>query len=233
MKMRTGQAAHTLKEIGKRAGVSLGTVSNVLTGAAYVSPKRRELVLAAIRKVGYHPNFVARSLRARRTRILGLVLADITNPFYAQLVRGAEDAALERGYLLLTQKPIHALTPQDQSAVHLARADAQHAALGGHRQPEAFSHPRHPQGQQGLPSHRARIASRLPDCTQHGDHSFAVARRTLPPWRGLPPGVGRRTVQQADGVFPVITAVATKFIQDHLLLLQVRSAITRVMVCQT
>ncbi len=98
--MRRGQADHTLKEIAKRSGVSLGTVSNVLTGAAPVSPKRRELVLAAIRKAGYHPNFVARSLRAKRTRILGLILADITNPFYAQLVRGAEDAALERGYLL-------------------------------------------------------------------------------------------------------------------------------------
>jgi LacI family transcriptional regulator len=80
----------------------VGTVSNVLTGAFPVSPKRRERVLAAIREMDYHPNAVARSLKLRRTRMLGMIVSDITNPFFPQLVRGAEDAALERGYLLIT-----------------------------------------------------------------------------------------------------------------------------------
>jgi len=91
----------TPKEIAKKAGVSLGTVSNVLTGTKVVSPERRARVLAVIRDSGYHPNFVARSLKQRHTRILGMVIADITNPFFAQMVRGAEDAVMKRNYVLL------------------------------------------------------------------------------------------------------------------------------------
>ena len=71
-------------------------------------------------------------------------------------------------------------------------------------------------------------ASRLPHRTQDRDHSCAVGRRTTPPSRAIPPGTGRRIVQQTDSVFPVITCVAAKFAQDHLLLLQVRSPVTRV-----
>jgi LacI family transcriptional regulator len=92
----------TIKEVAKRAGVSVGTASNVINGAVPVSPARRELVLAAIRDLGYQPSDVARSLKLRRTHMIGLVVSDITNPFFAQLVRGAEEAALAQGYLLLT-----------------------------------------------------------------------------------------------------------------------------------
>src|SRR5579863_9451497 len=92
----------TLKEIATRARVSIGTVSNVITGSVPVSALRRERILAAIREFDYHPNHVARSLRLRRTRTLGMVVSDITNPFFSQLVRGAEDAAMKRNYLLVT-----------------------------------------------------------------------------------------------------------------------------------
>lgn len=92
----------TLKEVAKRAGVSVGTVSNVVTGAVPVSPRLRVRVLTTIKKLGYHPNDVARSLKLRRTKMLGMVVSDITNPFFSLMVRGAEDAALKRNYLLLT-----------------------------------------------------------------------------------------------------------------------------------
>ncbi len=92
----------TVKEVAKRAGVSVGTVSNVVTGATPVSPKRRERVLAAIRELGYQPNHIARSLKLRHTQMLGMIVSDITNPFFSHLVRGAEDAALKHNYLLLT-----------------------------------------------------------------------------------------------------------------------------------
>ncbi len=92
----------TIKEIAKRARVSIGTVSNVINGSAAVSLRRRERVLAAIRELDYHPNHVARSLKLKQTRMLGMVISDITNPFFPQLVRGAEDAALKHGYLLIT-----------------------------------------------------------------------------------------------------------------------------------
>ena len=71
-----------IKEIARRARVSIGTVSNVVNGTAVVSPRRKERVLAAIRELDYHPNHVARSLKLRTTRMLGMVISDITNPFF-------------------------------------------------------------------------------------------------------------------------------------------------------
>jgi len=92
----------TIKEVAKRAKVSVGTVSHVLTGAASVSAERRERILAVMRELDYHPNDIARSLKLSRSHMLGMVVADITNPFFSQLVRGAEDAAMKRNYLLVT-----------------------------------------------------------------------------------------------------------------------------------
>jgi DNA-binding LacI/PurR family transcriptional regulator len=92
----------TIKEVAQKAGVSVGTVSNVIGNTIRVGPKLRQRVLTAIHELGYYPSHVARSLKLRRTNTLGLLVSDITNPFFSQLVRGAEDAALEQGYLLLT-----------------------------------------------------------------------------------------------------------------------------------
>lgn len=92
----------TVKEVARQARVSVGTVSNVLTGTTPVSAELRERVLKAVRELDYHPDYVARSLKLRYTMMLGMIISDVTNPFFSSLVRGAEDAALERNYLLLT-----------------------------------------------------------------------------------------------------------------------------------
>jgi LacI family transcriptional regulator len=92
----------TIKEVARKAAVSVGTVSNVISGAVPVSPELRDRVWSTVRQLGYEPDHVARSLKLRRTMTLGMIISDITNPFFAQLVRGAEDAALEHNYLLLT-----------------------------------------------------------------------------------------------------------------------------------
>jgi LacI family transcriptional regulator len=92
----------TIVDVAKRAGVSIATVSNVIRETARVSPKLRERVEKAIRDLEYHPNGVARSLKVKQTGMLGMVLPDITNPFFAGIIRGAEDKAFERGYLLVT-----------------------------------------------------------------------------------------------------------------------------------
>jgi LacI family transcriptional regulator len=92
----------TIKEIAQRAKVSIATVSNVITGAVRVSPALSERVKKAIEELDYHPNYVARSLKTRQTRLLGMIISDITNPFFPQLVRGAEDEALRHNYLLIT-----------------------------------------------------------------------------------------------------------------------------------
>ncbi len=92
----------TIKEVAARAKVSVGTVSNVLGGLVPVSTKLRDRVMRAVESLDYHPNHIARSLKLRQTMMLGMVISDITNPFFPQLVRGAEDAAFEHGYLLVT-----------------------------------------------------------------------------------------------------------------------------------
>jgi LacI family transcriptional regulator len=92
----------TIKEVARRAKVSVGTVSNVLSGSVPVSQALRDRVLQVIRELDYHPNHVARSLKIRQTKMLGMVVSDITNPFFPLMVRGAEDAAWEHHYMLLT-----------------------------------------------------------------------------------------------------------------------------------
>lgn len=92
----------TIIEVAERARVSTATVSNVIRGTRKVSDELKARVEAAIRDLNYSPNEIARSLKVRQTRMLVLVLPDITNPFFPEIIRGAEDAAFERGYLLLT-----------------------------------------------------------------------------------------------------------------------------------
>jgi transcriptional regulator with XRE-family HTH domain len=92
----------TIVEVAEGAGVSIATVSNVIRGTRRVSPKLTELVRTAIHELNYSPNEIARSLKARQTRMLAMVLPDITNPFFPEIIRGAEDTAFERGYFLMT-----------------------------------------------------------------------------------------------------------------------------------
>jgi LacI family transcriptional regulator len=74
----------------------------VLCGISSVNEELRERVGAAIRKLDYHPNHMARSLKSRQTKMLGMLISDITNPFFPLVVRGAEDAASAHGYFLIT-----------------------------------------------------------------------------------------------------------------------------------
>ncbi|HEY0264800.1 MAG TPA: LacI family DNA-binding transcriptional regulator [Granulicella sp.] len=89
------------KELAKLAGVSTGTVSNVISGSTRVGERSRQKVLEAIKVLGYQPNLIARSLRTNRTHTLGIVVPDITIPFFPKIIRGAECAARERGYFLI------------------------------------------------------------------------------------------------------------------------------------
>src|SRR6266853_473501 len=91
----------TIKEVADLAGVSIGTVSHVLTGSIPVSHRLRSKVEAAIRELDYHPNHVARSLKTSKTRTLGIIVPDMTIPYFPKVIRGAESAAAERGYTLI------------------------------------------------------------------------------------------------------------------------------------
>ena len=102
MVKRWRQAIATIKEVAAHAKVSVGTVSNVLSGEPSVGAELRQRVEASIRALDYHPNHIARSLKSRQTQTLGMVISDITNPFFPLVVRGAEDAASKNGYFLIT-----------------------------------------------------------------------------------------------------------------------------------
>src|SRR5215469_1788367 len=91
----------SIKKVAEVAGVSVGTVSHVITGSVNVSEPLRLKVQAAIRKLNYHPNHVARSLKTSRTRTLGIIVPDLTIPFFPRVIRGAETAARQRDYSLI------------------------------------------------------------------------------------------------------------------------------------
>jgi DNA-binding LacI/PurR family transcriptional regulator len=90
-----------MKQIAKIAGVSLGTVSHVLNGSAAVREPLRKRVMDAVDALGYQPNQLARGLRRDKTNMIGMIIPDVTNPFFPAVVRGAEDVAFANGYRLV------------------------------------------------------------------------------------------------------------------------------------
>ncbi len=91
----------SIKKVAEVAGVSVGTVSHVITGSVPVSEPLRAKVQAAIRKLNYHPNHVARSLKTSKTWTLGIIVPDLTISFFPQVISGAEAAARTRDYSLI------------------------------------------------------------------------------------------------------------------------------------
>lgn len=91
----------TLLDVARRAGVSKSTVSNVIRGATLVAESTRLRVERAIADTGYHPNAIARALKARTSKAIGIVVPDLTNQFYAELAVGVERAANALGYAVL------------------------------------------------------------------------------------------------------------------------------------
>ena len=88
----------TIKDVAKRAGVSITTVSAVINNTRYVSPELTECVEKAIEELDYHPDQLGRGLRKGKSKVIGLLVSDITNPFFPKIARGVEDCARENKY---------------------------------------------------------------------------------------------------------------------------------------
>ncbi|MFP4462093.1 MAG: LacI family DNA-binding transcriptional regulator [Thermotogota bacterium] len=88
----------SMKDVAKTAGVSVATVSNVLSGKKYVSPHLKKVVIQTIEELGYKPSKIAQNLKQNRTYFIGLMIPDITNPYFAEIARGIEKVCLENDF---------------------------------------------------------------------------------------------------------------------------------------
>lgn len=91
----------TIRDAALKAGVSISTVSRVMTGAVAVDPVTAGRVRAAVDAIGYRPDLLARSFRKRVTHTIGLLLPDNSNPFFAEIARAIEDAGFEQDYSVI------------------------------------------------------------------------------------------------------------------------------------
>jgi len=88
----------TIKDVAELAGVHPSTVSRVINDDSRISKKTKSKVLLIIKKLGYTPNAIARGLKTKRTHTLGMLIPDITNPFFAEIARGVEDTANKNNF---------------------------------------------------------------------------------------------------------------------------------------
>jgi LacI family transcriptional regulator len=100
-KRKGSRAKLDIRTVAARADVSIATVSRTINAVPTVSPELAERVWKAIQELNYYPNTQARSLVSGRSRIFGLIVPEITNPFFPELVQGFEDIAVEHGYEML------------------------------------------------------------------------------------------------------------------------------------
>jgi len=91
----------TINDVAEKAGVSVATVSRVINGSANVSPETLEKVKQAIAELNYRPNLLGRALRKTKSERILVLLPNIANPFYAEIVKGIEDVANKNGYSIM------------------------------------------------------------------------------------------------------------------------------------
>lgn len=88
----------TVKDVAKQAKTSVATVSRVINNSGFVSPDLKKRVIKVINELEYHPNAIAKSLKKDKTNMIGLLISDITNPFFSAIVRGVEDTVYKEGF---------------------------------------------------------------------------------------------------------------------------------------
>jgi LacI family transcriptional regulator len=100
-KRKTGNGHVTIRDVAKAAGASVSTISAALNNSDYVSAETRTRIEEAIKELKYRPNDLARGLRLNKTHSIAIVVPDLSNSFYVDLVRGAEDYAASANYTVL------------------------------------------------------------------------------------------------------------------------------------
>src|SRR6185437_5342928 len=101
------RATLSIHEVARRAKVSIATVSRTINGVSTVTPQLSRRVWRVIEELGYYPNTQARSLVSGRSLIFGLIVSEITNPFFPEIIQGFEDIAVQNNYEILTTSTVH------------------------------------------------------------------------------------------------------------------------------
>jgi LacI family transcriptional regulator len=151
----------TIKDVAKTAGVSVKTVSRVLTGNGYASAATRAHVERAAKKLGYVPNRIASSLATGRTQSIGMVVPDIASLHFAEIALGAENAAMQVGYHLILCNTSGSLENEKHvlDFLHQTRVDG--VILAGARLPDA-------ELESALAQHPAFVSINHPFVAKHG-----------------------------------------------------------------
>ena len=129
----------TIIQVAEQAGVSTATVSRVLSQPDRVALRTRERVLEVVQALGYQPNVAARTLRTHRAAKILLTVPDISNPFFASVIRGAEEAARDAGYAVMLGDTRHDPEVEDQYADMLSRREVDGLIFLGHRLPASLA----------------------------------------------------------------------------------------------
>ncbi|MGB9678404.1 MAG: LacI family DNA-binding transcriptional regulator [Thermoanaerobacteraceae bacterium] len=104
----------TIKDVANLAGVAVSTASYALNNSPRISKETKDKVLAAAKKLNYQPNGIARDLKSSKTNTIGLILSDLSGPFYSELIKGIQDVTLANGYDLIA---VSSLGGKDSTAI--------------------------------------------------------------------------------------------------------------------
>jgi LacI family repressor for deo operon, udp, cdd, tsx, nupC, and nupG len=133
------QAMPTIQDVARSAGVSTATVSRVLSAPERVAEATRERVMAAVARLGYAPNVAAKTLRTLRTEKILVTVPDISNPFFAKVIRGVEEAAQAAGYSVLLGDTRQEPEREELYGRMLRRKEADGLIFLGHRLPDSVA----------------------------------------------------------------------------------------------
>jgi LacI family transcriptional regulator len=130
------QPRATIRDVARVTGVSIKTVSRVVSGQGYVSERTRRQVERGVQKLGYVPNKVASSLASGRTKSIGMVIPDIASVHFAEIALGAENAATQAGYQLMLSNTTGSQEKEKQVLSHLHQVRVDGVIVAGARLPD-------------------------------------------------------------------------------------------------
>lgn len=119
-----------IREVAKRAGVGVGTVSRALNGSGYVAEETKERILSIARELDYNPNELARNLFRNRTGIVGIVMPDMENPFFGKLLKYMEIELYKNGYKALICNTIE-ISSREQDFIDMLKANVMDGIITG------------------------------------------------------------------------------------------------------